>query len=97
MDCDVDELPGRMWFSPFVRTKWNTFQDDMLGVVLELAPPSNSSGSASEKICFRRIGAFRDFVTVASPGENFRRHLLWDPLTRAVKMGELPWMDIEIV
>ncbi|KAL1950214.1 hypothetical protein VTO73DRAFT_5337 [Trametes versicolor] len=96
MDCDVDELPGRMWFSPFVRTKWNTYQDDMLGVVLELARPSNSSGSASEKICFRRIGAFRDFVTVARPGENFRRHLLWDPLTRAVKMGELPWMDIEI-
>lgn len=97
MDCDVDELPARMWLAPFVRTKWNDDEDDVLGIVLELAPPSNGSGSASEKTRFRRIGAFRDFVTVAKPGENFRGHILWDPLTRAVKMGELQWMDIEIV
>lgn len=100
MDCDVDELPGRMWLVPFVRNRGdylNVRLDSVYGIALELAPPSDTLGSSPKKSRFRRIGYFCDYVGAATPGEDFQEHPLWDPLTRAVKMGEFPWTDIEIV
>lgn len=100
MDVDVDELPGRMWLVPFVRRKCHPFdkQDDMVhGIALELAPPLDTLGSSPKKSRFRRIGYFCDYVRMARPGKDFQEHPLWRPLTRAMKMGELPWMDIEII
>ncbi|EIW59567.1 HET-domain-containing protein [Trametes versicolor FP-101664 SS1] len=96
MDDDVDELPEKMWLVPFLRTK-STSNNDVQGIALQLAPPSNGSGSAPEKIRFRRIGYFVNFVKGARPGKAYMEHPLWDPLTRAVKMGEPPWVDIEII
>ncbi|KAL1946189.1 hypothetical protein VTO73DRAFT_15316 [Trametes versicolor] len=96
-DCDADELPGRFWVLPFVRTKSgrkNYKSDHIYGIVLEQAPPSGD-----EKIPFRRIGTIWSYVT-QDKAWGADPHPLWDPLTGAAKLLKdrgLPWMDIDIV
>ncbi len=94
MDCDVDELPGRMWLVPFAwETDWPDQSEgcEVHGIALEFVPPSNNSGYQPEKTRFRRIGYFHHVVDGDSS------HPLWDSLTQAVKDGEHPWTDIVIV
>lgn len=96
MDCDADELPERMWAVPIVRIKGNSYEDKLDGIVLELAPPSESSEPGCRRTRFRRIGQFWEIIQVAADAD-FTEHPLWAPLTRAVQDGTWPLVDIEIV
>lgn len=99
LDCNADELPGRMWAVPLIRDarEIKDYQELMVGgIVLEpVAPPPTDSGSKCEKKRFRRIGMFYGACSVAKESE----HSLWDPLIRAasVKKEERPWTDIVIL
>lgn len=101
MDCDVMELPEKMWLVPFVQVRRGSDQDHFHGIALQLSPPSNSSGAEPEKdaVRFRRIGHFRDLAKVPRRSKRFRvaEHPLWHRLLQAVKDGEPPWTDIVIV
>lgn len=103
MDCDVDGLPERMWLVPFVRHKPTWYDDDddddrVHGIVLELTPALTGSGSTPEKVRFRRIGYFNNYISrLGRPSEKSPEHPLWDLLARATQMGEPLWTDIEIV
>lgn len=63
MDCNADELPGRMWVVPFVRARRRNY-DDLYGIALALAPLSNNSGS--KQISFRRIGHYHQLVAMGT-------------------------------
>lgn len=99
MDYYVDRMPEKIWLVPFVRTNGDSCKDTLLGIVLELAPPSNGFGSAPEKICFRRVGCFLccDRAIGYDEDEDLAEYRLWDPLTRAVNREEFLWTEIEIV
>lgn len=95
IDCDSDAYAiGEIWVVPVVRFKFGPCGDQWVhGLVLTMAPPSNSSGSEHERTRFRRVGVFEADAT-ASHGLG---HTLWDPLTQAMQDGEWPLVDIEIV
>ncbi|KAL1950055.1 hypothetical protein VTO73DRAFT_5177 [Trametes versicolor] len=96
LDCDADELPGRLWLVPFMRDRRSHANDEDLivsGIVLQLAPPPKDSGSEREMTRFRRIGILYAEFSAAEELE----HSLWGPLIRAAKNGELPWTDMVVV
>ncbi|KAL1940734.1 hypothetical protein VTO73DRAFT_7775 [Trametes versicolor] len=84
-----------MWIVPF---QWvdNGDEAEVSGIAIGLAPPSNSSGSGCEGIRFRRVGYFGSRIRKAERDADLV-HPLWNPLTRAMKNGDWPLVDITIV
>ncbi|EIW59716.1 HET-domain-containing protein [Trametes versicolor FP-101664 SS1] len=106
VDCDAEELPGRLWVVPFVRSEFFDLKTVLHnGMVLELAPPSNDPRFECENRRFRRIGQFQDLDFPFESDEQYYRGTkraalehLWNPLTRAVQNRDCPYqMDIVIV
>lgn len=99
MDCEAaGSEKGRMWVVPLVRTH-SDLGVVLKGIILELDPALRGPETQREKVRFRRIGCFHSSITRGARGTSFEEHLLWDsnPLTRVMKDGHIPMMDIEIV
>ncbi|KAL1946169.1 hypothetical protein VTO73DRAFT_15296 [Trametes versicolor] len=101
LDCDDDDTSGGMWVVPFFwvpGTGAGTMEEVIgMALVLESAPPVNGLGSQSEKTRFRRVGLL-SAESPANTGERtFLKNPLWNPLIQAMKGGQWPLVDIEIV
>lgn len=99
VDCQDDDTSGRIWAVPFYWVPGrNGTMNEVIGIgVLELAPPVNGSGPRREKTRFRRIGIFAAAGSADTSRRTGLKHPLWDPLIRAMKGGQWPLVDIEIV
>lgn len=93
IDCIADSEITRLWALPLLpENHW------LKGIVVALADSSAlGSGSTSGRMSFRRDGFFTLFLTDLRKGRNVGAGEAGLKLTRALKNGEYPLVDIELI